>query len=182
MKKLFFASLILFLAACTEEGPTITEPASGSFQFNISRHTINNSATLEATVEKNVVPAQVFNRNGSQIRSIELVDLKATIQNYNNSGSAEERMTLILQTRIDDQLTEIGRLEELVLENKSGIVLFEEGNSKSVLSSAQVGSLEAILDNYEPFSFVLTTQLNKTVDSDFSVVLSLNVNLMVAHD
>lgn len=165
-KNILFSLFLLLFYACEEGGLTIEVPATGSFDFTISSSVANSSPSNEFTNQRNIDPGALVNESAESIKSISLTKFTYNITGY--TGTAPVQMNLSLSTRLDGVTTELLLVTGVTLEN--GLVTaFERGNANSLLSAAQVASLEAIIDNQEPFELILTAGFDRDIESDFNL-------------
>lgn len=165
-KNILFSLFLLLFYACEEGGLTIEVPATGSFDFTINSSVANNSPNNEFTNQRNIDPGALVNESAESIKSISLTKFTYNITGY--TGAAPVQMNLTLSTRLDGVTTEVLLVSGVALQN--GLVTaFERGNANSLLSAAQVASLEAIIDNQEPFELILTAGFDRDIESDFNL-------------
>ncbi|PIQ49304.1 MAG: hypothetical protein COW03_05770 [Cytophagales bacterium CG12_big_fil_rev_8_21_14_0_65_40_12] len=165
-KNILFSLFLLLFYACEEGGLTIEVPATGSFDFTINSSVANNSPNNEFTNQRNIDPGALVNESAESIKSISLTKFTYNITGY--TGAAPVQMNLTLSTRLDGVTTEVLLVSGVTLQN--GLVTaFERGNANSLLSAAQVASLEAIIDNQEPFELILTAGFDRDIESDFNL-------------
>ena len=89
-------------------------------------------------------------------------------------------MDLSIATRLNGTTTPILVISGLVVENTGIVLAFEDGNPESVLSAAQVASLESIMDNLTPFEMIVTGDFTDRIDSDFQVSMNWEVTVSVS--
>lgn len=182
MKKVFFLFILSFLVACGDEGVTITVPASSSYSYNVLASTVNASNTFEFSAEREVDPGQIFTQAAEQIKSITLNRMVYSISGYENDPQEAETVSIVIQSRVGANTNDLAELTDISLENVQEALLFEEGNSASILTATQVASLEATIDNYDPFDLIVTLTFNKAVDSDFTVEVAWDITASVAQE
>lgn len=174
MKRYILFSLLLFFCfACDEAGLTIEVPASGTFDFAINSATANASTNNEFTAQRNVDPTALVNEDSESIKSISLTKFTYEVSGY-TAGATPVLMNLSLSTKIDGVTTQVLSVANVSLIN--GIVTaYEDGNPTSQLTSAQVASLEAIIDNQQPFELIITAGFDGDIASDFNIQVKWDI-------
>ncbi len=181
MKKLIVFLLFLGLMAC-DEGIVITVPASASFTFNMPSSAINADADNIYSGSRTVDIGNFFNEDAEQIESIKLDKLVYELSGYENTSGDLVLMDFTIQTNINGSVTDILNITGLVVENTGKVIAYEDGNPSSVMSAAQVASLEALMDNVEPFELIVRGDFTQDVDSDFTVGIEWDITASVAQD
>lgn len=177
---IFILSLVLW--SCEELGIDpikITVPAEASYSFDMPKVTINADDDNRATISETVDIANLIDENANQIESIKLDKMTYEVSGYDNTSGDVVLADIIIQTRANGNVTDILFLTGLVLENTGEIVAYEDGNPSSVLSAAQVASLELLMDNVEPFELLVTGDLTGAIDSDFTLSIAWDLSITV---
>jgi hypothetical protein len=163
---ILFSLLLVLFYACDEGGLTIEVPATGSFDFAISSVEANASPSNKFTNQSSIDPTAFVNESSESIKSISLT--KFTYNTTGYKGTAPVQMNLSLSTQLDGATNEVFSVSGVTLAN--GLVgAFERGNPTSMLSAAQVASLEAIIDNQTPFELIVTAGFDGNIESDFNL-------------
>ena len=183
MRKLLSLGFLFVLFLSCDEGVVITSPTSRTFEFVLTDNEVNSDPNNEVVRERLVDVNQFFTEEGGQIESVKLDELKYTISGYNNTSGDVVLMDLKMETRINNgDPNPILQLTGLVVENTGEVIAFEDGNPESVLSAAQVASLESIMDNLEPFDIIVTATFSQNIDSGLTVAITWGITASISQD
>lgn len=182
MKKLLFLFVLALSVFACEDGIVIKVPTSFTVDYTLPSSAVNSEPNNQFSASREVDLVDFVSEDSEAIQSIKLDKLVYEVSNYNNTSGNVVTMDLIIQTRIDGNTTDILNLTGLVVGNSGEVVAFEDGNPTSLLSAAQVASLEAIMDNLQPFEFVISADFTDDIDSDFDFSLSYDITLSVSQD
>lgn len=182
MKRIgLFLTMVLLALACDEGGVLITVPATGSYSFSIKSSQANSNPNNSYTTQRSVDPSALFNQDANLIKSVALDLLTYEISGYTGTEGNERTMNFSLSTELDGVTTEILSVSDIALENGL-FTAFQEGNTGSKLSAAQVASLEAIIDNQENFNLIVITGFDGDIESDFTMNVVWEVTASVSQD
>ena len=179
MKRLIALIILLTLIAC-DEGVLITVPASSSVSFTMAANIVNSDPDNVQSASSQIDVAGFVNEDSEQIESIKLDKLTYELSRYNDTSGDIVLVDLSIATRLNGTTTPILVISGLVVENTGIVLAFEDGNPESVLSAAQVASLESIMDNLTPFEMIVTGDFTDHIDSDFQVSMNWEVTVSVS--
>lgn len=179
MKKLSLLLLVLLIAAC-DEGVVITVPVTSSISAVLPASVINAQADNLFEASEEVDISSLVNEESESIETIALDKLVYELSGYDNTSGNAVSIDLTIQTRIGTTITDILVLTDLLVGNTGVVVAYEEGVTGSLLSAAQVASLEAIMGNLTPFDFIVKADFTGNVDSDLTVGLTYDISISVA--
>lgn len=179
MKKVVSLFLIVLLVACGDDALTITVPASSSYSYNVTASAVNASQALTFSDERNINPGQIFTETSEQIKSITLNKMTYSISEYQNDPAESELVTITIQSRVGGNVNDLAQVTDLTLDNIQEGLLFEEGNTASILSATQVASLEATLDNFDPFDLIVSISFSRAIDSNFTIQVAWDLTAAV---
>ncbi|MGW8122115.1 hypothetical protein ACV07N_05595 [Roseivirga echinicomitans] len=180
MKKIYFVLVLLFaFTACDEGGILISVPYTGSYQFDIKSNQANASASHSFTAERTIEPSALVTENSESIKNITLNKFNYEVVGYSGGAGNPVLMDLSLSTVIGGVTTEIMSATGVTLTN-GVFTAFEKGKTSSLISAAQVASLEAIIDNQEPFNLIVTTGFDNDIASDFSLKVIWDITASIA--
>lgn len=182
MKKYFSLMLLFVFAMACEDGVVISVPASSSYSFTMPSATINAQPDNLFAGSREVDVSSFFNEESERIESIKLDKFVYEVSDYDNTSGNVVMMDMSIGTRINGTTTDILTITGLVVGNTGEIVAFEDGNPASVLNAAQVASLEAIMDNLEPFELVVSADFTDDVDGDFTVTVAWDITAAISQD
>ncbi|WP_339696197.1 hypothetical protein [uncultured Roseivirga sp.] len=180
MKKIYLLLVLLItLSACDEGGVLITVPSVGSYEFTILSADANGSANNSFTAERVVDPSALFTEDAELIKNITLNQLTYEVSDYSGTAGNDVLMNISLSTELNGTTTEILSISGISLTNGL-FTAFEHGNASSQLSAAQVASLEAIIDNQEPFNLIMTAGFDKNIESDFNIEVVWDITASIS--
>ena len=154
--------------ACDEAGLIIQVPATGTFNFDIDSEVANASANRSLTNEVTIDPADLVNESAELIKSISLTKFTYGVSGYAASSAVPVLMNLSVSTRIEGATTVLLSVSGVPLIN-GVITAFEEDNEASVLTAAQVASLETLMENQGVFDLIVTAGFDNNLESDFTI-------------
>ncbi|KYG71653.1 hypothetical protein EV198_2091 [Roseivirga ehrenbergii] len=182
MKKIYLLLIFLItLSACDEGGILITVPSVGNYEFTINSDEANSSANNSYTAERLVDPSALFTEDSELIKNITLNQLTYEISGYSGTVGNDVLMSLSLSTELNGTTTEVLSVAGITLANGL-FTAFESGNASSQLTAAQVASLEAIIDNQEPFNLIVTAGFDKDIESDFTVEVVWDITASISQN
>lgn len=180
MKKIYlFFTFLIALSACDEGGVLITVPSVGNYEFTIKSADANGSTNNSYTAERMVDPSTLFTEDSELIKNITLNKLTYEISGYSGTVGNEVLMNISLSTVLNSTTTEVLSVSGVMLANGL-FTAFENGNASSQLSAAQVASLEAIIDNQEPFNLIVTAGFDKDIESDFNIEVIWDITASIS--
>ena len=180
MKKIAAIVVLLFaVLACDEEGVLITVPSTGSYSFDVNASEANSNVNNSFTTSRTVDPSALFNEDSELIKNIVLNRLTYEIVGYTGTSANTVLMNLSLSTELNGVTTQVLSVDGITLANGL-FTAYEESNASSQLSAAQIASLEAIIDNQEPFDLIVTAGFDNNIESNFTVEVVWDITASIS--
>jgi hypothetical protein len=167
-KNILFTFLLFGLFACDQGGLITQVPATGTFNFNVDSEAANASANRSLTNEGTIDPADLVNESAELSKSISLTKFTYGVSGYVVSSTVPVVMNLSVSTRIDGATHPLLSVSGMPLID-GVITAFEKDNEASVLTAAQVPSLEALMENQGVFDLIVTAGCDNNLESYFTI-------------
>lgn len=188
MKRLLlaFSVISILFYGCGEAG----------FESDISKNTeatfTIESARVNDLQDNNLEVSESFDFANDEFgdyiddaESFRIGKLSYEISDYSNTSGDVVSVDFVLSVTNSGTDREILTISDLTIENTGVVLVYEEGNTTSLLSASQIASLESVADlveNRQSADFKVSIDFTQDIDSDFDLTFYFDLTARVQLD